>query len=237
VFLDRFVHPNNVFRHGLTGIEDGPAVETIATKIRGQYNINMRKLVVLTFVSLDGVMQAPGGKGEDPSGGFNLEGWAVPYFDEAVGNEMTQQMSQPFDLLLGRKTYEIFASYWPHQGKDDPINEAKKYVVSNHAINTDWEETIQVNGDVVAEIEKLKQQDGPMLQVHGSSNLIQTLLANDLVDELWLKVFPVTLGKGKRLFSEGTIPAAFKPTESKMSPSGVIITSYKRDGEVRLGSF
>jgi len=237
VFLDRFVHPNNVFRHGLTGIEDGPAVETIATKIRGQYNINMRKLVVLTFVSLDGVMQAPGGKGEDPSGGFNLEGWAVPYFDEAVGNEMTQQMSQPFDLLLGRKTYEIFASYWPHQGKDDPINEAKKYVVSNHAINTDWEETIQVNGDVVAEIEKLKQQDGPMLQVHGSSNLIQTLLANDLVDELWLKVFPVTLGKGKRLFSEGTIPAAFKPTESNMSPSGVIITSYKRDGEVRLGSF
>jgi dihydrofolate reductase len=195
----------------------------------------MRKIVVLTFVSLDGVMQAPGGKGEDSSGDFNLEGWTVPYFDEAVGNEMMKQMSPPFDLLLGRKTYEIFASYWPHQ--DSPINEAKKYVVSNEAINTEWEETIQINGDVVAEIEKLKQQDGPMLQVHGSSHLIQTLLANDLVDELWLKVFPVTLGKGKRLFGEGTIPAAFKLTDSKISPSGVMITSYKRDGEVKLGSF
>ena len=195
----------------------------------------MRKVVVLTFVSLDGVMQAPGGKGEDPSGGVELEGWTVPYFDEVVGNEMAKQMGQPFDLLLGRKTYEIFASYWPHH--DSPINEAKKYVVSNGAINTDWEETIQIKGDVVAEIEKLKQQDGPMLQVHGSSNLIQTLLANDLADELWLKVFPVALGKGKRLFGEGTIPAAFKLTHSQVSPSGVIIASYRRDGEVKLGSF
>ena len=194
-----------------------------------------RKLVVLTFVSLDGVMQAPGGKGEDPSNGFNLEGWTVSYFDEVVGNEMLKQMSQPFDLLLGRRTYEIFASYWPHQ--DSPINQAKKYVVSNEAINTEWEETIQINDDVVAEIEKLKQQDGPMLQVHGSSNLIQTLLANDLVDELWLKIFPVTLGKGKRLFGEGTLPAAFKLTGSNISPSGVIIASYKREGEVKIGSF
>ncbi|HLA97898.1 MAG TPA: dihydrofolate reductase family protein [Anaerolineales bacterium] len=197
----------------------------------------MRKLVVLAFVSLDGVMQAPGGKGEDPSGGFNLEGWTVPYFDEAMGDEMTKQMSQPFDLLLGRKTYEIFASYWPLQSSDDPINKAKKYVVSNEAIKTEWEEMIQISGDVVAEIEKLKQQDGPMLQVHGSTNLIQTLLANDLVDELWLKVFPVTLGKGKRLFGEGTIPAAFKLTESKALSSGAIIASYKRGGEVELGSF
>jgi dihydrofolate reductase len=197
----------------------------------------MRKLVVLTCVSLDGVMQAPGGKGEDPSGGFNLEGWTVPYFDEAMGNEMTKQMGQPFDLLLGRKTYEIFASYWPHQGKDNPLKQAQKYVVSNKALKTEWEETIQISGNVVAEIEKLKQQDGPMLQVHGSSNLIQTLLANDLVDELWLKVFPVTLGKGKRLFGEGTIPAAFKLTGSTISPSGVIVISYKRDGEVKLGSF
>jgi dihydrofolate reductase len=146
-----------------------------------------------------------------------------------------KQMGQPFDLLLGRKTYEIFASYWPHH--DSPINEVKKYVVSNEAISTDWEETIQIRGDVIAEIEKLKQQDGPMLQVHGSSNLIQTLLANDLADELWLKVFPVTLGKGKRLFGEGTIPAAFKLTDSQVSPSGVIIASYRRDGEVNLGSF
>ncbi|MCI0579593.1 MAG: dihydrofolate reductase family protein [Chloroflexi bacterium] len=197
----------------------------------------MRKLVVLTFVSLDGVMQAPGGKGEDPSGGFNLEGWTVHYFDEAMGDEMTEQMSQPFDLLLGRKTYEIFASYWPHQSSDEPINQAKKYVVSSEAIQTEWEETIQISGDVVAEIEKLKQQDGPMLQVHGSSQLIQSLLANDLVDELWLKVFPVTLGKGKRLFGEGTIPAAFKLIESTVSPSGVIVASYQRDGEVKLGTF
>jgi dihydrofolate reductase len=195
----------------------------------------MRELVVLTFVSLDGVMQAPGGKGEDPSGGFDLEGWTVPYFDEVVGNEMTEQMGQPFDLLLGKKTYEIFASYWPHH--DSPFNRAKKYVVSNEAINTDWEESIQIKGDVVAEIEKLKQQDGPMLQVHGSSNLIQTLLANDLVDQLWLKVYPVTLGKGKRLFGEGTIPAAFDLTDSQVSPSGVIIASFRRDGEVELGSF
>lgn len=195
----------------------------------------MREVVVLTFVSLDGVMQAPGGEGEDSSGGFDLEGWTVPYFDEVVGNEMTKQMGQPFDLLLGRKTYEIFASYWPHH--DSPINEATKYVVSNSEINTDWEETIQIEGDVVAAIEKLKQQDGPVLQVHGSSNLIQTLLANDLADQLWLKVFPVTLGKGKRLFGEGTIPAAFELTDSQVSPSGVIIASYRRDGEVKLGSF
>jgi dihydrofolate reductase len=197
----------------------------------------MRKLVVLTFVSLDGVMQAPGGKGEDPSGGFDLEGWTVPLFDEAVGNEMGKQMSPPFDLLLGRKTYDIFAGYWPKQGSANPFITAKKYVVSNKALNTDWEGTIQIRGDVVAEIKKLKEQDGPMLQVHGSSKLIQTLLANDLVDELWLKVFPVTLGKGKRLFGEGTIPAAFKLTETTVSPSGVIIASYKRAGQVELGSF
>ncbi len=211
--------------------------EAIATCIGVLYNIIMRKLVVLTFVSLDGIMQAPGGKGEDPSGGFQLEGWTVPYFDEALGNEMGKQMGQPFDLLLGRKTYEIFASYWPHQGEDNPINTAKKYVVSNRAINTDWKETIPIKGDVAAEIRKLKQQDGPMLQVHGSSNLIQTLLTRDLVDELWLKIFPVTLGKGKRLFGEGAIPGAWKLTQSTTSPSGVILASYQRDGEVRVGSF
>lgn len=182
-------------------------------------------------------MQAPGGEGEDPSGGFDLEGWTVPYFDEAMGDEMTKQMRQPFDLLLGRKTFDIFATYWPLQSSDEPINQAKKYVVSNGAINTDWEETIQINGDVVAKIKQLKQQDGPMLQVHGSSQLIQTLLANDLVDELWLKVFPVTIGKGKRLFGEGTLPGALKVTESKVSPNGVVITSYKRDGEIKLGTF
>ncbi len=197
----------------------------------------MRNLVALTFLSLDGVMQAPGGKGEDPAGGFDLEGWTVPYFDDAMGNEMSKQMGQPFDLLLGRRTYEIFAAYWPHQGADDPINKARKYVVSNGVVHTTWEGTVQLSGDVVPQLKKLKAQDGPMLQVHGSSNLLQTLLANDLVDALWLKIFPVTLGKGKRLFGEGTIPAAFKLAESTISPGGVIIASYHRDGEVRLGSF
>lgn len=196
----------------------------------------MRKITVLTFVSLDGVIQAPGGEGEDPSGGFNLEGWIVPYTDEVINNAMEKQMTPPFDLLLGRKTYDIFASYWP-QRDDNPFKEAKKYVVSNGTVNTDWKETIQIKGDVVAEIKKLKRQDGPMLQVYGSSNFTQTLLANDLADELWLKTFPVTLGKGKRLFGEGTIPAAFKLTESKISDNGVIIASYKRDGEVKTGSF
>lgn len=197
----------------------------------------MRKLVVLTFISLDGVMQAPGGKGEDPSGGFDLEGWTVPYFDEALGNEMTKQMGQPFDLLLGKTTYEIFAGYWPKQGDDDPVNKATKYVVSPEDIDIGWEETVRIHSDVVAEIQKLKQQDGPMLQVHGSSNLIQTLLAHDLVDELWLKIFPVTLGKGKRLFGEGTKPAAYKLIGSAVTPGGVVVASYKRDGEVKLGSF
>lgn len=201
----------------------------------------MRKLVVLTFLTLDGIMQAPGGEGEDPSGGFNLEGWAVPYFDEGLGETMDAQMGRPFDLLLGRKTFDIFASYWPHQGDEDPgaaaLNRARKYVVSHEPVPLDWQETIPIQGDVPAEIKRLKGQDGPMLQVHGSSDLIQTLLANDLVDELWLKFFPVTLGKGKRLFGEGTIPAAYKLIGSQVSPSGVIIASYQRAGDVELGSF
>lgn len=197
----------------------------------------MRKIVVLTFVSLDGVMQAPGGKGEDPSGDFSLEGWTVHYFDEAMGEEMTRQMIPPFDLLLGRKTFEVFAAYWPRQGENDPFKNSKKYVVSKQAVPSDWRGTFQIKGDVAAEIRRLKQQDGPVLQVHGSSKLIQTLLANDLVDELWLKIFPVTLGKGKRLFGEGTIPAAFELIGSAVTPAGVIIASYRRNGEVRLGSF
>lgn len=198
----------------------------------------MRKLVVLTFVSLDGVMQAPGGKGEDPSGGFKYEGWTVPYFDEASGKEMNVQMSKSFDLLLGRKTYEIFASYWPkHKDVWPQSDKAIKYVVSSGVVDTSWQKTIQISGNVVSEIKKLKSGDGPMLQVYGSSKLVQTLLANDLVDELWLKFFPITLGKGKRLFNGGTIPAAFKLTESKTSPSGVIFASYKRDGKVKTGSF
>lgn len=201
----------------------------------------MRKLVVLTFVSLDGVMQAPGGPDEDTSGGFAYGGWTFPYFDEFAGSAMDEQMSMPFDLLLGRKTYDIFASYWPKQDPADsvagPFNKAVKYVVSASSPELAWENSVLIDGDVVAKLKELKSSDGPILQVHGSSNLIQTLLKNDLVDELWLKTFPVTLGSGKRLFGEGTIPAAFELIEAKTSPSGVIFASYRRAGGVKTGSF
>jgi dihydrofolate reductase len=201
----------------------------------------MRKIVVLSFISLDGVMQAPGGPDEDTSGGFKYGGWTFPYFDEFSGKIMGEQIKPPFDLLLGRKTYDIFAGYWPKQSEDNPVtkpfNDATKYVVSHTAKPLNWENSQLITGDVVAAIKKLKQQDGPMLQVHGSGNMIQTLLKNDLVDELWLKTFPVTLGKGKRLFAEGTMPVAFKLTESKTSPSGVIFANYKRSGDVKTGSF
>ena len=198
----------------------------------------MRKIVALTFLSLDGVMQAPGGKGEDPSGGFDLEGWSVPYFDEALGNEMGKQLGQPYALLLGRKTYDIFADHWPRHPEEDPgINKATKYVVTNQPVSLDWKVTVPINGDVVPQIQKLKDEDGPMLQVHGSGNLLQTLLARDLVDELWLKIFPVIIGKGKRLFGDGTKPRAFELTESNSTPTGVIVANYKRAGQVKLGTF
>ena len=198
----------------------------------------MRKLVVLTFVTLDGVMQSPGGPTEDTSGNFTYGGWTVPYFDEFLGQVMTEQMSRPFDLLLGRKTFEIFASYWPHQdGGENMINKATKYVASKTLEKHEWDKTIFLSGDVVEEIKKLKQQDGPELQVHGSSDFIQTLLEHDLVDEFWLKIFPVTLGKGKRLFDTGTMPASFTLVESETSPSGVIVATFRRAGEVKTGSF
>jgi dihydrofolate reductase len=199
----------------------------------------MRKLIVLTFISLDGVMQAPGGPEEDTSGGFKFGGWTVPYFDEAGGNVMAEQMGHPFDLLLGRKTYDIFAGYWPQHNDETGvgINKATKYVVSHRPVNTDWKTTVHIGGDVPAEIRKLKQQDGPELQVHGSANLIQTLLKNDLVDELWLKTFPVVLGAGKKLFAAGTIPAAFTVDKTSVTPSGVVVANYRRAGEVKTGSF
>jgi dihydrofolate reductase len=200
----------------------------------------MRKLVVLTFVSLDGVMQAPGGPQEDTSGGFKYGGWTFPYFDDTAGEVMGQQMTPPFDLLLGRKTYDIFAAHWP-QSKDElakDLNEAKKYVVSHDAnFEASWENTEVISGDVADRIKELKTEEGPMLQVHGSGNMIQTLLKNDLIDELWLKTFPVTLASGKRLFAEGTIPAAFELFDSKITPKGVIIANYKRAGDVKTGSF
>jgi dihydrofolate reductase len=195
----------------------------------------MRKIVVLEFITLDGVIQAPGGEGEDPSGDFDLEGWIAHYSDKMIGEEMSRQMGQPFDLLLGRKTYDIFARYWP--GRETPFNSVVKYVVSNSSdVNTEWKETVQLSGDVTTKIRELKQGEGPMLQVFGSSVLVQTLLGNDLVDELWLKIYPVTLGKGKRLFGDGVIPAAFELIDSKITSNGVIIASYRRAGEVKLGT-
>ncbi|MGZ6005509.1 MAG: dihydrofolate reductase family protein [Candidatus Saccharimonadales bacterium] len=201
----------------------------------------MRNIVVLSFISLDGVMQSPGGPEEDTSGGFEYGGWTVPFADEISGKMMVEQMSMPFDLLLGRKTYDIFANYWPKQDPDHPVaapfNKATKYVVSGSSPKLEWEKSVLIEGDVVSKLKELKQQDGPMLQVHGSDNMIQTLLNNDLVDEMWLKIYPVTLSNGKRLFAEGTMPAGFELTESKTTPKGVIFANYKRAGEVKTGSF
>lgn len=198
----------------------------------------MRKIIVLTFLSLDGIMQAPGGPKEDESGGFNYGGWTVPYFNEALGEVMGAQMGRPFDLLLGRKTFEVFASYWPDHPEDgEGINNATKYVASNTLTSHSWNKSVFLSDDVVGAIKKLKEEDGPELQVHGSSGLIQTLLAHDLVDEFWLKIFPITLGTGKRLFGQGTLPAAYTLTESKTLPGGIIIANFTRAGEVTTGSF
>ena len=198
----------------------------------------MRKIIAITFVTLDGVIQAPGGPKEDTSGNFKYGGWTVPYFDDFLGKVMSEQMKQPFNLLLGRRTFEIFASYWPQHEADWPgITDATKYVVSNTLTSHEWKNSVFLTGDVVDEIKKLKQQDGLDLQVYGSSQLIQTLLKHDLIDKLWLKIFPITLGAGKRLFGEGTIPAAFELTDSKISSKGVIAANYERAGEVKTGSF
>ncbi len=200
----------------------------------------MRKIVVLSFITLDGVMQAPGGPDEDTTSGFKYGGWQAPYNDEQSGIQMTKQLSVPFDLLLGRKTYDIFAGYWPKHPEIEfvatPFNKCKKYVVSNSQIDLPWENSELITGDVVAKLKELKAGDGPMLQVHGSGNLIQTLLQHDLVDELWLKTFPLTLGTGKKLFEEGTRPAAFELTYSVITDNGVFFANYKRAGEVTTGT-
>ncbi|HEY3053549.1 MAG TPA: dihydrofolate reductase family protein [Thermoanaerobaculia bacterium] len=197
----------------------------------------MRNIIVLSFITLDGVMQAPGGPEEDTSSGFKFGGWTAPYFheaDEAAG-EFTEKQMKSADLLLGRKTFEIFAAYWPEHADYWPgINEVTKYVVSNTMNKSDWQNAVFLKN--VDDIKKLKNSEGSAIQVHGSGNLIQTLLKHDLVDELWLKTFPVTLGNGKRLFSQGTIPAAFTLTESLVTPNGVIFANYKRAGDVRTGT-
>ena len=174
-----------------------------------------------------------------PAAASNIGGWTVPFWDDSLGKAMDAQMAEPFDLLLGRKTYEIFAGYWPNSKGPmaDKLNSAKKYVVTTTLDKLQWSNSTVVSGDVVKEIRELKQQDGPELQVHGSANLIQTLLKNDLVDEFRLKIFPVTLGSGKRLFGEGTLPASFKLLDCKVSTTGVIVASYVRGGEVKTGSF
>jgi dihydrofolate reductase len=200
----------------------------------------MRKIIVLTFVTLDGIMQAPGGPEEDPSGIFKHGGWSVGYWDNTLEKVMSEQMGHPFDMLLGRKTYDLFAGAWPKLDPESVINKYKKYVVTHQPVPSDtniWKNTVRIDGDVVEEIKKLKKEDGPEIQVHGSSDLIQTLLKNDLIDELWLKIYPITLGKGKRLFGEGTIPTGFELIQSKTSPSGVIVATYRKSGDIKYGSF
>lgn len=197
----------------------------------------MRKIFVLEFITLDGVMQAPGASQEDTSEGFKYGGWMGPFFgkDEVAGHEMEKQMKKTHGLLLGRKTYDIFAGYWPEHTEPWPqVNKIPKYVVSKTLKNPTWENT-EVIKDVKA-LKELKNSNGPDLQVYGSGNLVQTLMENDLVDEFWLKIFPITLGSGKRLFDKGTIPAAFKVYDSKISPNGIIIAYYKNAGKVKTES-
>ncbi|EMY14610.1 riboflavin biosynthesis protein RibD C-terminal domain protein [Leptospira weilii str. Ecochallenge] len=198
----------------------------------------MRKIIVLEFITLDGVIQGGGGPEEDTSGGFAYGGWQVPYSDDAVGAAMNRQMNGPFDLLLGRKTFDIWAPYWPKHSDFWPaVMSATKYVVSNTLTSHEWRPSVFLNGNIAKKIGQLKQEEGPDLHVYGSANLVQTLMKRDLIDEFWLKIYPLTLGSGKRLFVGGTIPAAFQVTESQVTPSGVIIVNYKRAGEVQTGSF
>ena len=192
----------------------------------------MRKVIVVEFITMDGVMQAPGGSKEDTAEGFKFGGWMGPYFDEAGGKEMEIQMKDTSALLLGRKTYDIFAGYWPTHTEPWPkVNKITKYVVSKTLKDPTWVNTVVISN--VKELKELKNSNGPDLQVYGSSKLVQTLMEHDLVDELWLKIFPITLGTGKRLFNKGTIPAAFNLFKSKITPSGVIFAYYKRAGEVK----
>jgi dihydrofolate reductase len=201
----------------------------------------MRSLVVTTFLTLDGVMQAPGGPGEDPSGGFSHEGWLVPHFDEALGNQMNEWFVPAQDFLLGRTTYEIFYASWPTMISDDPVSQGlnfkKKYVASRTLTSVEWETAELIQGDVGDAVRKLKADDGGELQVHGSAGLIQTLLKEDLVDELRVIVFPVTLGEGKRLFGDGAIPRTWRLTSHNTTSTGALTLTYERVGELETGSF
>jgi dihydrofolate reductase len=201
----------------------------------------MRNVVAAAFVSLDGVMQAPGAPPEDPTGGFTLGGWLVPYMDEALGQYIGEGFSTPFDLLLGRKTYEIFAAHWPFMPDGDPIKEAfnavTKYVATRSDMPLTWQNSVRLEGDAADAVRRLKQEDGPTLLTQGSSVLLQTLLAHDLVDELRVMTFPLILGPGKRLFGSGAAPAALNLADHRVSTTGVIMSAYERAGEVTVGSF
>jgi len=197
----------------------------------------MRKLIVLEHISMDGVIQAPGGPDEDTSGGFAYGGWISPYSDEILGTALRRQMNMPFDLLLGRKTFDIWAPYWPQHADAWPgAMAATKYVASNTLASHEWQPSVFLNGDVAEKVAKIKQQPGPDLHVWGSSNLLQTLIRHDLVDVFWLMIYPITLGGGKRLFAGGTLPAAFKLTESIVGSSGVIVVNYERAGAIATAS-
>ena len=198
----------------------------------------MRKINVLEFISLDGVIQAPGGPEEDRSGGFTYGGWTHPHSDAVSSRAMQKQMRLPFDLLLGRKTFAIWAQFWPqHSDMWPAVNKATKYVASNTLSSHEWRPSVFLNGDIAEKITKIKQEEGPDLHVYGSANLVQTLMKHDLVDAFWLKIYPLTLGSGKRLFADGAIPAAFKVTDSQVSPKGVILVNYERAGAITTGNF
>ena len=197
----------------------------------------MRKIIISTFLSMDGVLQAPGGPDEDRSGQFKWGGWTFPYGDDVMNDTMGKIMSKSYDLLLGRRTYEIFAAHWPYQEDmiAETFNRVQKYVVSTTPVDLSWQSSTLIAGDVVSELKKLKEQDGPDLFVFGSGRLVQTLFANHLADELHTWIFPVTLGSGKKLFEEGTQAVQWKLTDTVISTTGVIIASYVPDGDVRTG--
>ena len=200
----------------------------------------MRKLIVSTFLTLDGVMQAPGGPEEDDSGGFAHGGWSVSYWDDRMGEVMGAAMSVPFDLVLGRRTYDIFAAYWPHASEEQgakPLNDATKHVASRSRPTLEWRNSVLIEGDAAEGVAALKQQDGPELQVHGSGDLVQTLLRHGLIDEYRLWVFPLVIGSGKRLFADGTVPAALRLVDSQVSTTGVVMGTYEPAGEIVTGSF
>jgi len=199
----------------------------------------MRKIIVASFLTMDGVLQAPGGPEEDTTSGFKWGGWQFPYADELTDDTLTKIMSTPFDLLLGRRTYEIFSAYWPYHNDTigEKFNRINKYVVATTPVDTSWKTSILINRNVVSELKKIKEQDGPDLLVHGSSRLIQTLFANRLVDVLNTWTYPITLGEGKKLFEEGTPAQEWKVKESRISPGGTVFVSYVPGGEVKLGSF